>query len=155
MRSESLHASFSTFIFNHKIATMSIFFFQKMNKLLTIEIWRDAATQVFFSLGIGFGTIFMYSGYNKANFKCKTAALYYGVIDTTVGICSCIIVFSLRGFQAHFKDSECNSEKMRELNQTSSVNIDYHVCNDSFLSKPVCKYSLNSHNLKKTCIDHA
>jgi solute carrier family 6 amino acid/orphan transporter-like 15/16/17/18/20 len=111
-----------------------------MNKLLTIEIWRDAATQVFFSLGVGFGTILMYSCHNNTNFKCKTAALYYGVIDTAVGICSCIIVFSLRGFQAHFKDRECLKELEERLNET--LLEDYHLCNNTFLSQPVCKSSL-------------
>lgn len=106
-----------------------------MNKLLSIEIWRDAATQVFYSLGIGFGSILMYSSYNNPNFKCKTAAVCYGLVDTTVAICSCIIVFSLRGFQAHIKDDECMD---KGLNQTLAQDEGFHDCNNSFLSQPVC-----------------
>lgn len=111
------------------------YFFLKINKLLSIEIWRDAATQVFYSLGIGFGSILMYSSYNNPNFKCKTAAVCYGLVDTTVAICSCIIVFSLRGFQAHIKDDECMD---KGLNQTLAQDEGFHDCNNSFLSQPVC-----------------
>ena len=120
-------------------STLSLYFFLQINKLLNIEIWRDAATQVFYSLGIGYGSIFMYSSYNKASFKCKTAALSYGVIDTTVGICSCIIVFSLQGFQAHIKHAEC-VEKLKTLNGSLVEGGDQLSCNASFLSQPVCKF---------------
>ncbi|XP_028392282.1 sodium- and chloride-dependent transporter XTRP3A-like isoform X1 [Dendronephthya gigantea] len=120
------------------LAILVDFKMDQINKLLNIEIWRDAATQVFFSLGIGYGTIFIYSSYNKASFKCKTAALCYGLVDTTVGICSCIIVFSLQGFQAHIKHAEC-LEKMRSLNGSLVEGGDggQLSCNASFLSQPI------------------
>lgn len=33
--------------------------------LLTIQVWVDAATQVYFSLGPGFGVLLAFASYNK------------------------------------------------------------------------------------------
>lgn len=40
------------------------------SKLLEGKIWIDAAAQIFFSLGPGFGTIIALSSYNKRNNNC-------------------------------------------------------------------------------------
>jgi SNF family Na+-dependent transporter len=40
------------------------------NKLLEVKVWVDAATQIFFSLGPGFGTIIALSSYNKRTNDC-------------------------------------------------------------------------------------
>lgn len=104
-----------------------------MNKLLTVEIWHDAAIQVFYSLGIGFGSIIVFSSYNNVGLNCKYAAICYGLIDTLVGISSCIVVFSLRGFEAFHENAECK----KRLQSNVSTEMDLSQCNKSFLSDPV------------------
>lgn len=106
-----------------------------MSKLLTVEIWRDAATQVFFSLGIGLGSSIVYASYNKVRFKCTTAALCYGLVDTLVGVSTCIIVFSLRGFQAFIEKTKC--KELFYPNISSIDDVAYTKCNKSLLSEPV------------------
>lgn len=40
------------------------------NSLFEMKVWVDAATQIFFSLGPGFGTIIALSSYNKKTNDC-------------------------------------------------------------------------------------
>ena len=37
------------------------------NKIFSIKTWYNAANQVFFSLGLGFGALIMYSSFNYFN----------------------------------------------------------------------------------------
>ena len=121
--------SFRT-LFHHNISFVFLF---QLRKLLTLEIWRDAAVQVFFSLGIGFGSLTVYASYNKTGFNTRSAALYYGIIDTTVGICSCIIVFSFHGFQAHTEEKKCEEQL---LQSNISLSVTNSTC-QSYLTKQV------------------
>lgn len=40
-------------------------------KILNVDVWVEAAKQIYFSLGPGFGTLMALSSYNKFNHNCQ------------------------------------------------------------------------------------
>jgi solute carrier family 6 amino acid transporter-like protein 5/7/9/14 len=44
-------------------------FVPKWEQLLNVEVWRKAAEQMFFSLGISWGGLIMFGSYNKFHNK--------------------------------------------------------------------------------------
>jgi solute carrier family 6 serotonin transporter-like protein 4 len=40
-------------------------------KLLDVDVWVEAAKQIYFSLGPGFGTLMALSSYNRFNHNCR------------------------------------------------------------------------------------
>lgn len=42
----------------------------RLEKLTEVSVWVDAAVQVFFSIGVGFGVHVTYASFNKFNNNC-------------------------------------------------------------------------------------
>lgn len=57
-------------------------------KLASIDVWREAATQIFFSLGLGYGAIIAYSSYNPIHNNCRKVSTGYLILG-------CILLGSL------------------------------------------------------------
>ena len=78
-----------------------------MEKLLNLETWAKAATQIFFSLGLGFGGVPAYSSYNDVKNNCKRDALIVTFVNCGTSLFASIVVYSILGFKAHEKSIEC------------------------------------------------
>uniref|UniRef100_A0A8C6XN26 Transporter n=1 Tax=Naja naja TaxID=35670 RepID=A0A8C6XN26_NAJNA len=59
---------------------IKIMFTPKLSIWGDMQVWRQAATQVFFALGLGFGTIIAYSSYNPQHNNCHIDGLLKGGI---------------------------------------------------------------------------
>ncbi|CAJ0941346.1 unnamed protein product, partial [Mesorhabditis belari] len=83
-------------------ARKGIEFYLKPNieKLKDPNVWQDAATQVFFSLGPGFGVLMAYSSYNKFNNNVYFDALVTSAINCCTSFLSGFVIFSVLGYMS-------------------------------------------------------
>ncbi|XP_075228964.1 sodium-dependent proline transporter-like [Lycorma delicatula] len=70
-------------------------------KLLDIQVWQAAASQMFFSLSVSMGGLIMYSSYNDFHNFVYRDALVVSIMDTITSLISGIVTFSIVGAMAH------------------------------------------------------
>jgi len=75
----------------------------KWEKLGDFAVWKAAATQIFYSLGVAVGSQLLLSSYNPFNTNCHRDALIIGVCNSLTSIYAGFVVFGVVGFLAHTK----------------------------------------------------
>lgn len=73
----------------------------QFDKMRDISVWNDAAIQILFSLGPGFGSLIMLSSYNKFNNKCNRDAVTVTLINCFTSFFAGFVIFSVLGFMSH------------------------------------------------------
>ena len=71
----------------------------QFSSLASPTVWLEAATQVFFSLSVGFGTLIAMSSYNPVHNNCKRDAIFISLTDSFTSVFSAVVVFSVFGFK--------------------------------------------------------
>ncbi len=70
----------------------------KVKELWKPKVWITAATQVFYSLSIGYGGLHTLASYNQFNNNCLYDAVIISLSDTCVSILAGVVIFSMIGF---------------------------------------------------------
>ncbi|XP_059809665.1 sodium-dependent neutral amino acid transporter B(0)AT2-like [Hypanus sabinus] len=82
-------------------------FTPKIEILVDTQVWRQAATQVFFALGLGFGSVIAYSSYNSHTNNCHFDAYLVSFINFFTSIFATLVVFAVLGFRANVLTQKC------------------------------------------------
>uniref|UniRef100_A0A8B9J967 Transporter n=1 Tax=Astyanax mexicanus TaxID=7994 RepID=A0A8B9J967_ASTMX len=86
-------------------------FTPKLEIMLEPQVWREAATQVFFALGLGFGGVIAFSSYNRSDNNCHFDAVLVSVINFITSILATLVVFAVLGFKANVLNEKCVTVK--------------------------------------------
>ncbi|GFR99876.1 transporter [Elysia marginata] len=76
------------------------------HKLKNADVWGDAANQIFYSLGIGFGSQLTMASYNKFRNNCLHDAILVAFINCGTSVYAGFAIFSLLGHMAHVTGKE-------------------------------------------------
>uniref|UniRef100_A0A8C4RA81 Transporter n=1 Tax=Eptatretus burgeri TaxID=7764 RepID=A0A8C4RA81_EPTBU len=72
-----------------------------MTQLQNPKVWMDAATQIFYSVGLGFGAVMAFSSYNNIHNNCEGDAVFLSLVNSFTSIFIAIPIFSILGFKAN------------------------------------------------------
>lgn len=75
--------------------------------MLEPKVWREAAAQVFFALGLGFGGVIAFSSYNKRDNNCHFDAVLVSFINFFTSVLATLVVFAVLGFKANVVNEKC------------------------------------------------
>ncbi|XP_068220231.1 sodium- and chloride-dependent glycine transporter 2-like [Palaemon carinicauda] len=70
-------------------------------RLKEVEVWSDAASQIFYSLGVSFGSWITLASYNKFNNNCMRDALLIGCSNCLSSVFAGFVIFFILGFLAN------------------------------------------------------
>ena len=79
----------------------------QLAKLLDPTVWLDAATQVFYSFGLAFGSLIAFGSYNTPNNNCVRDVLLVSVCNALTAIYASVVIFSILGFKAYTMVEKC------------------------------------------------
>uniref|UniRef100_A0A3Q3W963 Transporter n=1 Tax=Mola mola TaxID=94237 RepID=A0A3Q3W963_MOLML len=89
-------------------------FTPKMEQLANPTTWINAATQIFYSLGLGFGSLIAFASYNEYNNNFERQAIVVSLINSGTSIFASLVTFAIYGFKATFNYENC-LERIRVL----------------------------------------
>lgn len=116
--------------------------FSQLEIWADVQVWRQAATQVFFALGLGFGSVIAYSSYNPRNNNCHRDAFTVSGVNFMTSVLATLVVFAVLGFRAKTIATECVKRSVCKLQKNYFGLFDLKT----YFNKLCCKIA-NMHHL--------
>ncbi|CAK6963245.1 sodium-dependent neutral amino acid transporter B(0)AT2 [Scomber scombrus] len=101
-------------------------FYPRLEIWGSVQVWRQAATQVFFALGLGYGSVIAYSSYNPVHNNCHRDALMVSCINFMTSVLASLVVFVVLGFRSKNIALRCVAKNLGLLSAMSSHGSDQH-----------------------------
>ncbi|XP_043521365.1 sodium- and chloride-dependent transporter XTRP3 isoform X1 [Frieseomelitta varia] len=79
----------------------------KIEKLLEPRVWLDAATQVFYSFGLAFGSLIAFGSYNTPDNNCVRDVILVSGCNAFTAIYASVVIFAILGFKAMTNVDKC------------------------------------------------
>lgn len=118
-----------------------------MTKLGSLEVWQAATTQIFFSIGIGYGVYVAQASYMPKGNNCKFDVIFVATVNSFTSILATLIVFGILGFRAHVNQEKCYAEYATTLNiSVEDLLLNTTNSNDVALAK--CSYTQHLDKVK-------
>ncbi|XP_038055437.1 sodium- and chloride-dependent glycine transporter 1-like [Patiria miniata] len=73
----------------------------EFNKILNAKVWKDAAVQIFYSLGPAWGGLHTLASYNKFDNNFKRDGIIIALINCGTSVFAGFVIFSVIGFMSH------------------------------------------------------
>jgi len=81
----------------------------KLEKLKETSVWVDAAVQIFYSVGAGFGVHLAYASYNKFDNNCYRDCLVTSVVNSFTSFFSGFVIFTYLGYMSWLRGKDIES----------------------------------------------
>uniref|UniRef100_A0A3B3ZWM0 Transporter n=1 Tax=Periophthalmus magnuspinnatus TaxID=409849 RepID=A0A3B3ZWM0_9GOBI len=82
---------------------ITFFIVPEWSKLQSVEVWVNAAAQIFNSIGIGFGSLLAMSSYNSFNNNVLKDTLAIALINSFTSILAGFVIFSAFGYMSYLQ----------------------------------------------------
>lgn len=73
----------------------------QLSKLKETQVWVDAAVQIFYSVGAGFGVHLSYASYNNFNNNCLRDCLITTAVNCFTSFFSGFVIFTYLGYMSY------------------------------------------------------
>ncbi|XP_036379971.1 sodium- and chloride-dependent GABA transporter ine [Megalops cyprinoides] len=83
---------------------IEFFIIPEWEKLKSLEVWVNAAAQIFNSIGIGFGSLMAMSSYNAFNNSVLKDTLTIAIVNSLTSILAGFVIFSAFGYMSHLQN---------------------------------------------------